>query len=167
MSTPNKARTGLLLFLAAGPILVFFFLYTFGKNQYSLDSYPLHLADLVPGVSAKPSPLLVLDTANADQRTFRNEQKRIESYWDKIQSQPELLIVNSREASLNPEAASWFSSDTVVEITTVKGKSLKRLPRPPRGFLFDEGQNLRGVYGLELSKSVDTLLLEYQILIAK
>ena len=170
MSNPSKARTGLLLFLAAGPILVFFFLYTFGKNKYTIDTYPLRLSDLISTQEVISDPLLVLDTSLAS-RTLGNERNRMEAYWEKINSRPRILEIDSRKSGQRPafvsQAGSWLFSDTTVEIETVKGKRLKRLPEPPRGFLFDQEQNLRGVYGLEQRKSVDTLLLEYQILIAK
>lgn len=170
MPSPSRARTGLLLFLAAGPILVFFFLYTFGKNKYTIDTYSLKLPELVAGYEKVSEPLLVLDTSQASQ-TLKNERNRMEAYWDKISSRPRHLELDSRSATQKPgflgQAGSWVFSDTTVEIETVKGKSLKRLPPSPRAFLFDADQILRGVYGLEQRKSVDTLLLEYQILIAK
>lgn len=170
MPSPSKARTGLLLFLAAGPILVFFFLYTFGKNKYTIDTYPLQLSELITGYKRVSAPLLVLDTSMAS-RTLKNERNRMEAYWDKINSRPEQLEIDSRIADQKPaflgQASSWVFSDTTVEIETVKGNFLKRLPPSPRAFLFDADQILRGVYGLEQRKSVDTLLLEYQILIAK
>jgi len=179
MGILKGARTGLLLLLTAGPILVFLFLYTFGKNHFELDTYPLKRPDFCQFQDTIPEALLFIDSNNPSkqisQKAFSQQKERLRVFWEKISSSPVIVPIkridsSDRLASTIPnglvyqKAEFWLSADTVLEIQSAKGLSRKRLPAPPRAFLFDKNQNLRGVYGLCIGLSVDTLMLEYKIL---
>jgi len=178
MQVSKKARSGLLLFLTIGPFLVFVFLYVFGKNKYEVDTYPLSISKFSTEGRMMKSPLVLLSNPElpGEKKDFQNEAKRLDLFFKNFKLKPDFFSLDSQSAlpvsSLKINAtfpskllpAFWFESDTVLEIKTAKGSSAKRLPKPPRAFLFDTLQNLRGVYGLCNSESMDTLMLEYKIL---
>jgi len=79
MQTGTVARTGLLLFLTAGPLLVFLFLYFFGKNEFELDRYQVHSPSFPAAYQTKallllPSQHLITGT---ERNAFRNEANRV------------------------------------------------------------------------------------------
>jgi len=179
MNFQKGARTGLLLFITAGPFLVFLFLYIFGENHFELDIYPLKQADFCSNTSKGKEEMLVVDQtfdpAQYSLKDYNNEMERLRIFWKKIASSPRIIfLVRPSQKSLNatsgadglvlPSALFWLTADTVLPVQSAKGPGLKRLPKPPRAFLFDKNQNLRGVYGLCNGLSVDTLMLEYKIL---
>jgi hypothetical protein len=114
------------------------------------------------------------DSSRYSKTDFENEQKRLDDFWKKKSSSPEILPVsrgsevqtggNLPNGTVKAESEFWLSVDTVLDLQSAKGPIQRRLPPPPRAFLFDKNQNLRGVYGLCNSLSVDTLMLEYTIL---
>ena len=167
MSTQRKARAGLLLFLTAGPFLVFLFLYIFGKNHFELDRYPASSADFLKSSNSKPGNLLLMDTVNrsCSPAAMKSQLSRLGTFWEDLGASPEIVLLDPEKSELiKPESRSWFLSPKTETIELAKGKSEKILPEPPRAFLFDRDKNLRGVYGLCNNKSVDTLMLEYRIL---
>jgi len=181
MYFPKKAKTGVLLFITMGPFLVFVFLYLFGNNKFELDSYPLSVSGFPKAIKNSSSPLILFSsTENPKQdRDFQNELTRLAVFFNKLDVKPRIFLL---EAERNPPISKltlegsvsqniipqfWFSADTVLSIKTAKGPVEKRLPNPPRAFLFDTLNNLRGVYGLCNSQSMDTLMLEYKILLDK
>jgi len=181
MAIPKGARTGLLLFLTAGPFLVFLFLQIFGKNKYEVDTYPTTLSRFCYWKQPLTKPLLLLDEDPASYGFSKNQYlkqlDRLHNFWEKTGSSPtEATLVHPsdqpagkefKEGEVLLQGLPWLSVDTVLKIQTAKGPVRKRLPKPPRAFLFDQNQNLRGVYGLCNHLSVDTILLEYTILIDK
>ena len=169
MKFPRKARAGLLLFLTAGPFLVFLFLHLFGKNHFELDRYPLGYGDLFKEEAAAAEELLVLDTSvnQSSAAAVASQLRRLDAFWEDAGDQPDLIWLDGQNSSmLNQLGRSWFLDELSVSLTSVKGKTTKKLPAPPRAFLFDKEKTLRGVYGLWSNKSVDTLMLEYRILIS-
>ena len=177
MPVSAKARTGLLLFLTAGPFLVFLFLYLFGKNRYEIDRYGPSAGDLLQTVRPLPeTPLLIYDESTpgmCSREALLNQRSRIEDRWKHLGRGPEEFFIPSsppvtpdavRQLGRKPGSLAWWTGDTIVGVETAKGPARKRLPEPPRAFLFDKKHNLRGVYGLCNRSSVDTLLLEYSIL---
>jgi len=178
VQVPKKVRSALLLFITVGPFLVFVFLYVFGKNKYELDTYPLTISNFPMEGQMVKSPIVLLSNPELpkDKKDFQNEAVRLELFFKNFQRKPYFVSVDSQpvlpasKLSINNTFPSkllpafWFISDTVLEIKTAKGLNTKRLPKPPRAFLFDTLQNLRGVYGLCSSESMDTLMLEYKIL---
>ena len=177
MPVSARARTGLMLFLTAGPLLVFVFLYLFGNNQYEIDRYSPGATDLVlTGEPLPGEPVLVYDESipgACTREAFLNQRTRISDRWKYLGRKPAEFFIpispsvnppSGQRLARKPESLSWWTGDTVVAIETAKGPALKRLPDPPRAFLFDKKHNLRGVYGLCNRSSVDTLLLEYSIL---
>ena len=179
MALPKRARTGLLLFLTVGPFLVFLFLQIFGKNTYEIDKYPLTLSNFCTWSQPVNNPLLLMDedpeTYGFSRNQYDKQIDRLHNFWKKTGSAPtEAKIIHSSEGSASNadgriliRSEAWLSADTVLEIKTAKGKVKKRLPNPPRAFLFDQKQNLRGVYGLCNHLSIDTVLLEFTILSEK
>lgn len=169
MTYPRKARAGLLLILTAGPFLVFLFLHLFGKNHFELDRYPVKSDDLLMEEAAAGQNLLVMDTNlySCKKSALKSQFGRLDAFWEDAGNQPEMLILNGENTGiLNHLGRRWFLDDMDVSLKSVKGQQRKKLPPPPRAFLFDEAKTLRGVYGLCNNKSVDTLMLEYRILIA-
>ena len=180
MPIPKTARTGLLMFITLGPFLVFVFLYVFGKNNYELDSYGLTISSFPKETKKSGAPTIVfceIETTS-NRRDFLNEVNRLKVFFDKSELQPRMLQLSTTRilpaSKLKIEAIPsstisdlWLNADTILPIQTAKGKSSKRLPKPPRAFLFDTLNNLRGVYGLCNSQSMDTLMLEYKILTEK
>ncbi len=179
MNFPKGARTGLLLFITAGPFLVFVFLYLFGENHFEIDTYPVKQPDFCFYKKDVKEALLVVDRsfdpAQYSLKDFDNELERLNVFWKKIDSSPEIVSlirpsgIDSSSTScpdglVSPSALFLITVDTILPIQSAKGPGLKRLPKPPRAFLFDKNQNLRGVYGLCNGLSVDTLMLEYKIL---
>lgn len=168
---PNQklARSGLLLILTAGPLLVFLFLYLFGKNRFEIDSYSIPLSALVNEPVAKSASGILLIPSKESigpelARDYQNELKRISRFLESVEQKPSILEWNTGSLKPSPLADRLLSADTILEVTMAKGNGKKRLPASPRAFLFDASQNLRGVYGLCNSLSVDTLILEYKIL---
>ncbi|HOY95418.1 MAG TPA: hypothetical protein PK509_06760 [Catalimonadaceae bacterium] len=179
MNFQKGARTGLLLFITAGPFLVFLFLYVFGENHFELDTYPLKQDDFCFYKKEVKEALLVVDQSydpsKHSLKDYDNEMERLNVFWKKINSSPEIVPLirpssldsNSTacpDGLVSPSALIWLTVDTILPIQSAKGPGMKRLPKPPRAFLFDKNQNLRGVYGLCNGLSVDTLMLEYKIL---
>jgi hypothetical protein len=179
MNFQKGARTGLLLLITAGPCLVFVFLYLFGENHFELDTYPVKRNDFCFYKKEVKEALLVVDQtfdpAQYSLKDYDNEMKRLNVFWKKIGSSPEIVSLirpsaldsNSiacPDGLVSPSALLWLTIDTILPVKSAKGHGLKRLPKPPRAFLFDKNQNLRGVYGLCNGLSVDTLMLEYKIL---
>jgi hypothetical protein len=180
MPLPKTARTGILLFITLGPFLVFVFLYVFGKNKYELDSYGLKVSSFPKEEVKSGAPIILFSQieTTSDRRDFLNEVNRLDVFFKKSEFQPRILQLSDSglvpktklpiglvQNNLIPDF--WLNSDTVLSINTAKGKSTKRLPKPPRAFLFDTLHNLRGVYGLCNSQSMDTLMLEFKILTEK
>jgi len=169
------------MFITLGPFLVFVFLYVFGKNKFELDDYNLKLTGLPKNVSTPATPFILFSNleTTSQRRDFLNEVNRLDVFFKKSDLQPRFfqlsstgLIPDSKikiEGTLPLEIIQdfWLHSDTVLTIQTAKGKTSKRLPKPPRAFLFDTLNNLRGVYELCNSQSMDTLMLEYKILTEK
>ena len=169
MSNQKLARSGLLLILTAGPILVFLFLYIFGKNRFEIDSYSIPLSTLViQPVPKSASPILLIPgeemLGNGLTRDYQNQQKRISVFVDGVKMKPSILQWNQGNLVPTQVGERLLKADTVLETIMAKGKGQKRLPPPPRAFLFDSTQNLRGVYSVCNRLSVDTLILEYKIL---
>ncbi len=179
MNFQKGARTGLLLFITAGPFLVFLFLYVFGENHFELDTYPVKQSDFCFYKKEAKDALLFVDQsydpARYSRKDYENEMERLNVFWKKIESSPEVVSLVRPSATdsnstscpdglVSPSSLFLLSVDTVLPIQSAKGSGLKRLPKPPRAFLFDKNQNLRGVYGLCNGLSVDTLMLEYKIL---
>ena len=180
MPIPKAARTGLLMFITLGPFLVFVFLYVFGKNKYELDTYGLTISNFPKEKKISGFPTIVFSEieTTSDRRDFLNEVNRLDVFFRKSELKPGILQLSSSgtvpKTKIKIEAISsglipdfWLNADTILPINTAKGKSSKRLPKPPRAFLFDTLNNLRGVYGLCNSESMDTLVLEYKILTEK
>jgi hypothetical protein len=170
MAFPKGARTGLLLILTTGPILVILFLYLFGKNNYSIDQYNLQLKDFAVISDSRPGLILLFDTtalgSESNRLEFMRQKDRLDAYWRKMKSSPKAYFPANQGNNppvFLPAARAWRIQDTVVEIQTAQSSDLKRLPQPPRAFLFDEKKNLRGVYGLCNALSMDTLMLEFSI----
>ena len=167
MAFKGKARAGLLLFLTAGPFLVFLFLYLFGKNHFELDRYPAKSDDFLTEDFATGQNLLILDTNlySCKKSALKSQLGRLAAFWEDAGSQPEMLLLEGANTGfLNQLGRSWFQNQMSVSLTSAKGQLEKKLPDPPRAFLFDKEKTLRGVYGLCSNKSVDTLMLEYRIL---
>ena len=170
MAFPKGARAGLLLFLTAGPFLVFLFLHLFGKNHFEIDRYPVKMNDLFVSPTDKILKEVIFIDTN---RTYCNKSslnaqlERIRRFGEDIQPAPDCRFLNSEDAGiLTPDGADWFRNEKLVNLESARSKGKKKLPPPPRAMLFDQGKNLRGVYGLCEDKSVDTLMLEYRILIS-
>ena len=172
MPVKGTARAGLLILLTAGPFLVFLFLYIFGKNNFELDRYPLKLSDIL---KLKKNELqikdafLLMDTSefSGNSAELNRQLKRISAFWEDAGSSPQILQLDSKTSEIAVRSTiNWFEKDSVMKTITAKGAGMKALPQPPRSFLFDKNKTLRGVYSLINSKSVDTLMLEYRILLA-
>ena len=171
MPVSKLTRTGLLLFLTMGPLLVFLFLYVFGENQFELDRYPVE-ARWMPA----NGPMTALLVSQSGEKTLvnPNEWNRVEVFFQKMALKPGFYT--GQNAAPPPGKVAWkpvllsadmqvlTEKDTLLEVHTTEGIRKKRLPAPPRAFLFDAQHILRGVYGLNNSLSVDTLMLEYKIL---
>ena len=162
----------MLILLTAGPFLVFLFLYVFGKNNFELDRYPLKLSDVL---KLKENELqikdafLLMDTSefSGNSAELNRQLKRISAFWEDAGSSPQVLQLDSKTSEIAVRSTiNWFEKDSVMKTITAKGAGMKALPQPPRSFLFDKNKTLRGVYSLINSKSVDTLMLEYRILLA-
>jgi len=98
---------------------------------------------------------------------LESQFRRLDAFWEDLGKKPEVLMLDgSNSANLTLPGRNWMVRNDAVAIRSVKGKAKKVLPSPPRAFLFDDAKTLRGVYGLCNNKSVDTLMLEYRILIA-
>ena len=168
----GKARAGLLIFLTAGPFLVFLFLYVFGKNNFELDQYPLQISDFLKqkeGVPQLKGAFLLMDTSDSfgNSAELNRQLKRISAFWEDAGSSPQILQIDSKTSAIVVNSTiNWFEKDSVLKTNTAKGAGMKALPQPPRSFLFDKNKTLRGVYSLINSKSVDTLMLEYRILLS-
>jgi hypothetical protein len=168
----GKARAGLLLLLTAGPFLVFLFLYVFGKNNFELDRYPLKLSDILKLKENElqiKNAFLLMDTSgfSGNSEELNRQLKRISAFWEDAGSSPQILQLDSKTSEIAVRSTiNWFEKDSVLSTVTAKGAGMKALPRPPRSFLFDKNKTLRGVYSLINSKSVDTLMLEYRILLS-
>jgi hypothetical protein len=179
----KKARTGLLLILTAGPFLVFLFLYLFGKNQFELDTYPFSFKKAQ--FQSEANCYLLTDFGYPidfrKEKQFENQLKRLQPFFEEFSEKPffvgfeskisiEAVKSNAKTLGIsqwilpNPGLLEMAEKDSVLSINTAKGPSEKRLPEPPRSFLFDKKGNLRGVYGLCNGLSVDTLMLEFKIL---
>lgn len=168
MAFQKKARAGLLLFLTAGPFLVFLFLYLFGKNHFELDRYKANSRDFFNGSFQGSACLLLLDTGTygGNAAAMRSQLARISTFWEDLGEHPQEIIIDAQNSRLIRESAKpWFNTDRIESVQGARENSRKRLPAPPRAFLFDENKTLRGIYGLTDNKSVDTLMLEYRILI--
>lgn len=183
MPLNKKTRTGLLLLLVAGPFLVFLFLHLFGKNQFEIDLYP-YQAGYLKKLNARGAVLVADDgrqLTDAKAKEYFRQWKRLDLFFAEKKLKPVMVSFSAgaedssdglwadfREGKKTMEPDAGFLDlalkDTVLEIKTAKGPSLKRLPPPPRAFLFDQNLNLRGVYGLSNSLYTDTLMLEYKIL---
>jgi hypothetical protein len=169
MTSPRKARAGLLLLLMAGPFLVFLFLHLFGKNHFELDRYPAASGDFLAVERKISAPFFLMDTALYGNKpaALKSQFRRLDAFWEDLGKKPEILMLDVESSQLlKAEAKDWFFRNEAVEVQSVKGLSKKTLPNPPRAFLFDEAKTLRGIYGLCSNKSVDTLMLEYRILIS-
>lgn len=183
MPLNKKTKTGFLLLLVAGPFLVFLFLHLFGKNQFEIDLYP-YQAGYLKKLNTK-GPVVVADDGrqltDAKAKEYFRQWKRLEPFFADKKLKPFVVsfssggegpsvgsLANFWKGKKRVEADADFlglaMKDTVLETETAKGPSLKRLPPPPRVFLFDQKLNLRGVYGLSNSLYTDTLMLEYKIL---
>ena len=183
MPFTKKTRTGFLLLLVGGPFLVFLFLYLFGKNRFETDSYP-YKAGFLKNLNAQ-SPVLIGDDGSRlnerEKKEYLNQWKRLDPFFAEKKIKPltgwfctENLQVEGPSSSgfrkdkirVNPDSVFLILArkDTTLDIITAKGPARKRLPAPPRAFLFDENLNLRGVYGLFNSRDTDTLMLEFKIL---
>lgn len=168
MPLSKPTRTGLLLLLVAGPLLVFLFLYLFGENHFEISRYPIQLSDMAQNsTSVSPKGLILIPADSAIdpslRREYANELRRLRTFLSTIEHKPDVLNWGER-ILLNSVGSRLQYADTVFETTTILEKSIKRLPPAPRAFLFDSTQNLRGVYNLTSPLSVDTLILEYKIL---
>ena len=168
MAFKGKARAGLLLLLTAGPFLVFLFLHLFGKNHFELDRYPASARDFLVVESKISEPFFLMDTSLYGNKpaALKSQFRRLDAFWEDLGKKPEIVMFDAESSQLKVDGKDWFSRNDAVEIRSVKGKGKKSLPNPPRAFLFDEAKTLRGVYGLSNNKSVDTLMLEYRILIS-
>lgn len=170
MAFPKGTRAGLLLILTAGPFLVFLFLHLFGKNHFELDRYPLSLdAILKSQVNPGPEGLLLMDTSGAGCRPgqLRAQLRRFSVFSEDFGKNPGILYLNSVAGTvLNATGREWLLEEKQVMVKSARGKGKKRLPDPPRALLFDSSKTLRGVYGLCNEKSVDSLMLEYRILVS-
>jgi hypothetical protein len=170
MALSKGTRAGLLLVLTAGPFLVFLFLYLFGKNHFELDRYPLQLNEIFIGEKkVGPEGLLLMDTVSGSclsaDRTAQN--RRLAVFWEDFGRQPEILRLNPADnKNINAKGLDWFTEKTSQRVKSARGELLKILPPPPRALLFDDAKTLRGVYGLCNDKSVDSLMLEYRILVS-
>lgn len=170
MASPKGTRIGLLLILTAGPFLVFLFLHLFGKNHFELDRYETNLKELMPGIiPAGDNGFLLADTGNSycENQAFKAQINRFVLFTEDFGKKPSIQFFSSSgNSGLSLKGKDWFLSDKVVPVKSARGSGVKQLPSPPRAFLFDSSENLRGVYGLCNEKSVDSLMLEYQILIS-
>lgn len=158
MARSKLTRTGLLLLLTAGPFLVFLFLFIFGKNRFTLDLYPIS----IPQTNLGKIRLVIPDEALAN-RSGQDQWSRAQMFFEKINSTPEVEFLKSDSSSSFWRF--WLEKDTVLEIETAKGPSEKGLPNKPRLFLVDKQNRIRGVYTISNPLSMDTLMLEYSILI--
>lgn len=167
MPSPKGTRAGLLLLLTAGPFLVFLFLHLFGKNHFELDRYPLQLNEITGSQkSVKENGLLILDTSGAPCKPgeWKAQLNRFQLFTEDFGHQPECWFPET--TVLNTTAINWLRERKTSEVKSARGTGKKVLPEPPRALLFDGEKTLRGVYGLCNSKSIDSLMLEYQILLA-
>jgi hypothetical protein len=167
MPSPKGTRAGLLLILTAGPFLVFLFLHLFGKNHFELDRYQARLGELVNKqrpVSEKG--LLLLDTADTPCRPeeWKAQLRRFELFTEDFGDKPEWWFPS--KADLNSTAMDWLRERKTADVKSARGSGKKVLPDPPRALLFDSEKTLRGVYGLCNDRSVDSLMLEYRILLS-
>lgn len=168
MSLSKPTRTGLLLLLVAGPLLVFFFLYLFGENHFEISRYPLRLQDIAQGNVGRISNGLLVLPADASigpvlGKEYKNQIRRFDTFLSGLKGRPE--IKNWGDAIFpNQIGLRLQFTDTILKISTYHEKGLKRLPASPRAFLFDSTSQLRGVYNITDPLSVDTLILEYKIL---
>ncbi|HRH34355.1 MAG TPA: hypothetical protein PKY12_04820 [Catalimonadaceae bacterium] len=165
MTTRKLTRTGLLLLLTAGPFLVFLFLYVFGKNQYVVDTYPIQLK-IAKSQSDKEIKILLPASDNLE-LAQKKQIDRISSFISDSGIEPGRFYYTDSMAKADSQLALWVNCDTILPIQTAKGPSLKELPGKPRIFLMDEQNQIRGVYNLSSSLSVDTLMLELTILSKK
>lgn len=167
MPIPKGTRAGLLLILTAGPFLVFLFLHLFGKNHFELDRYQLTLPEISNSKkSVSENGLLLLDTAGGpcNPGEWKAQLKRFELFTEDFGYKPELWFPES--GVLNSNAMDWLRERKTADVKLARGNGKKVLPEPPRALLFDSEKTLRGVYGLCSNKSVDSLMLEYRILLA-
>lgn len=178
MQSRFSAKTGLLFLLTIVPVLVLFFLYLFGKNQYNLDLYPASgafLSDKKPaefGVILLPSSS---DLSDFQKRAYTAQMSRLSRFIGSLPLGPQVFAYGSDSLALRPffpaiksvslptDFSSVYLSDTVLPITTAKGEAKKRLPKLPRAYFFDNNLALRGVYCMTESPYIDTLILEYKI----
>ncbi len=171
----------MLLLITAGPFLVFVFLYLFGKNQFEIDTYPF-AATFMKNEKAE-GPFFLADNgfllSESEKKEYLNQVKRLEPFFNEKEVKPVWFTFSNASKDTSSENDFWpgkkqvtvneaflelAEKDTTLEIETAKGPGKKRLPPPPRAFLFDKKYNLRGVYGLCNSLSIDTLMLEFKIL---
>lgn len=182
MARSKATRTVLLLFLTAGPFLVFLFLYLFGKNRYYLDYYPVTFPIELSEKQKSPS-LIIPKVASLTQIEFR-QLDRVKRYF--IQNEEKINVMgystnwvipvdsigsafpidSTNRMSMPHDLRSLIYSDSIFPIISAKGPSRKKLPELPRMVLLDEQFKVRGVYSLASPLSVDTLMLEFKILLS-
>ena len=169
MALPKGTRIGLLLILTAGPFLVFLFLYLFGKNHFETDRYDVSLRDILPGGLVKAEKgFLLADTGNpaCGKNSLKAQIRRFELFTEDFGQRPAIqLIYAAGHPGLSSMGREWFLSAKYAKVKTARSSGGKHLPPPPRALLFDSAKTLRGVYGLCDEKSVDSLMLEYRILL--
>ena len=110
-----------------------------------------------------------MDTSDfsGNSEELNRQLKRISAFWEDAGSSPQVLQLDSKTSEIAVlSTINWFEKDSVLSTITAKGTGMKALPQPPRSFLFDKNKTLRGVYSLTNSKFVDTLMLEYRILLS-